>query len=207
VQLSRGVSLVCLLTALLASSSFGQAAPGYRTRDRQATRGRGNNNNNNANRTRASRATGEFPARNLPAEFAIFQTRSIFSRDRIVTRTTDSSRRTDRQPSENRSSSPVFRGVLNENSTYAAGIERGTGASAITWYHEGQSIRDGGRITQISLDQIIITARNGDRRAIAVGERIDAGTAVARDASRGIATTQPSEESSLTRRDDSDSDE
>jgi hypothetical protein len=192
------ISLVCLFTLLVTSPSFAQSN-GFRTRDRQSRV------RSTTNRPGSLKSTGEFPAKNLPAEFAILRTRTIFSRDRRAAASTEGSQRDPGPRVPSRPSAPIFRGVLNENfGEQLAGIERGT--SSITWYRAGQSLGNGDRVTAISLDQITITLRNGERRTVAVGERLDAGTAIPRDPGRGIATTQPAE-SPLTLRDDSDSDE
>jgi len=186
--------------ALLVATSFAQSSSGFRARDRQSSRNRGNSNRS----PRTARSTGEFPARNLPAEFAILQTHSIFSRDRLAASVADSGRQNGRLGSDRPPSSPIFRGVLNEGILPLAGIES-TGSSSITWYREGQILRSGERITSISLDQITLTKSNGDRRIIEVGDRIDGGAAISREPGSNVATTQPAAASALlTRGDDED---
>jgi hypothetical protein len=200
VRLNRCVTLVCLTMALLVATSLAQSAPGFRTRDRQSSRNRGNSNRS----TRTGRSTGEFPARNLPAEFAILRTNSIFSRDRLAAPVADSGGRNGPPSQSSRPTSPIFRGVLNEGTLPLAGIER-SGSSTITWYREGQTLGFGEKITTISLNQITITRSNGDRRVIEVGDRIDGGTAISRELGNSVATTQPAAASALlTRGDDED---
>jgi hypothetical protein len=196
VRVGYCILLACALVMTLNSTSFGQSNP-IRTRDRQSRI------RNTVNRPGSSRSTGQFPAKNLPAEFAILNTRTIFSKEGRAARV-DSQTRV-RPTSDSRPTSPIFRGVINEvGGNRLAGIERGT--STITWYHENQSVGNGDRITEISLDQITITLRNGDRRSVAVGERLDAGTAVSRGSARPEPVTQPSDVR-FTLRDDSDTGE
>jgi hypothetical protein len=177
---SRSTAAV-VLVGLLVTTAFAQSA-GYRTRDRQAR-------TRNADRNRSTRSLNLFPARNLPVEFAVLQTRSIFSRDRMAARVIDPSLQGDGRAADNRANPQVFRGVLEEGAIRLAGIERGT--SSLTWYREGQTLRDGAQITQISLDQLTITHPNGDRRVITIGDSLDAGTAVSRAQTLHPPTTQP----------------
>jgi hypothetical protein len=119
-----------------------------------------------------------FTSKSLPAEYSVLLTRTIFAREHVIPPIADSR---DRNPGPRRTEY-IFRGTMVENGTrFLAGIENRSSNRTI-FYAEGGSVPAlNVRVTQISLDHIIVTDRTG-RRLIHIGEAIDAGTQIANPA-------------------------
>ena len=119
-----------------------------------------------------------FTSKALPAEYSVLLTRTIFAREHAIPPVVDFRDRNQFQ----RRTEYIFRGTMVENGTrFLAGIENRTSNRTI-FYAEGGSVPAMNlRVTQISLDHIIVTDRTG-RRLIQIGEAIDAGTQIANPA-------------------------
>jgi hypothetical protein len=162
----RKFPLLLVLLALLATdaSTFGQRAP---QRNRQRA--------NQPNRPSRNGGTFEFIARSFPPEYSILLRRTLFARDHAV----QSADTQNNGPNPPRRTQYIFRGTMVEGGTkYLAGIENRS-SNRTLFYSEGGSVSGPNvRVTQITLDHLIVTDRNG-RRLIQIGEALDAGQSIA----------------------------
>jgi hypothetical protein len=159
-----------------------------------------------ANRPGNSNGAGvvTYTAQPLPKEFAILNTRSIFSKDHMAVSAGH------RPIFSGTQSSLYFRGIMKEGDHFLANIEDNS-SHKVQWVSVGDLLTfNGARINEITLDHIIVD-RGGTARQIGVGEALDGGksvpqpgpTASAASSSKGAATASasgagaPSEDSVL----------
>jgi hypothetical protein len=169
-----------LLLVLVALMLVGASADAQRAQFQQQPRStqtpqRGRQRNN-GQFNRPPRNTGNFAfvARSFPAEYSILLRRTLFARDHVVPDVDPQPSRT----STTRRTEYIFRGTMVEGGTkFLAGIENRS-SNRTLFYSEGGSVSGPNvRVTQITLDHIIVSDRNG-RRMILIGEALDAGKAV-----------------------------
>jgi hypothetical protein len=126
-----------------------------------------------ANRSSGNATTSvSFTAQPLPKEFAILDTRSIFSKDHLAI-----SASRGRPVFSGTQSNLFFRGIMKEGDRYLANIEDNS-SHATQWVAIGEMLTfNGARITEINFDHIVVD-RGGTARQIGVGERLDGGKSV-----------------------------
>jgi hypothetical protein len=163
--------LIPALLIALAGTALAQRAQGPQ-------RGRQPQRFNQPNRPPRGNGNYLFTSKAFPAEYSVLLTRTIFARNHVVVQETP--RNFSNQPP--RRTEYIFRGTLVENgTTYLAGIENRSSNRTI-FYAEGGSVPAlNVRVTQIALDHLVVTDRNG-RRLIQIGESLDAGTQIANPA-------------------------
>lgn len=133
--------------------------------------------NNNAPRPETgSNASNETPvsytAQPLPQEFALLNTRSIFSKDHMAV-----SAQRSRPIFTGTQSSLFFRGIMKEGDHFLANIEDNS-SHKTEWVSIGSMLTfNGARITEITFDHIVVD-RGGTARQIGVGESLDGGKSV-----------------------------
>jgi hypothetical protein len=136
-------------------------------------------------------ATGPFvfKAMQLPQEFALLNTKSIFSKDHRSTQT-------DVKPvvfPDAPVAALVLRGAMRLDvgeKPFTAYIEDTNGSKPPTWVVEGQFLTSSGaRVTDITLDHIIVE-KNGARRLITIGVNLDQGENLP-NSSSGTASVSP----------------
>ncbi len=126
-------------------------------------------------------ATGPFTfkAQQLPNEFTLLNTRSIFSKDhRSIQLDAPKKAVFDNTPV----AALVLRGAMRLDTgdkPYAAQIEDVNSSKSPTWVTEGQILTSSGaRVTEITLDHIVVE-KNGVRRLITIGVNLDQGEKLA----------------------------
>jgi hypothetical protein len=162
----RSIIALVFLTVLAGGSAFGQRAQSYQ-------RGRGRSSNSQSFRTQRGNGNYTFQARNLPSEYSLLLTRTLFTANHrgIVDNVPRPSRSSN---STNRTVELVFRGAMCEGTHYLAGVEN-TGSRRTVWLAEGESTNSPSfKITQIALDHIIVVDRNG-RRLVQIGQSLQSG--------------------------------
>jgi hypothetical protein len=113
-----------------------------------------------------------YTAQPLPREFAILNTKSIFSKDHLAVSA-------DRAKPifTGTQSSLFFRGIMKEGDHFLANIEDNS-SHKIQWVSIGDLLTfNGARINEITLDHIIVD-RGGTARQIGIGETLDGGKSV-----------------------------
>lgn len=108
----------------------------------------------------------------LPREFALLNTRSIFSKDHMAV-----SAERARPIFTGTQSSLFFRGIMKEGDQFKANIEDNS-SHKTEWVVNGSMLTfNGARITEITFDHIVVD-RGGTARQIGVGESLDGGKSV-----------------------------
>jgi hypothetical protein len=133
-----------------------------------------------------------FPAQQLPKDYALLLTRSIFSKDHRSV-----------QPDAPKApvfasasvAALVFKGAMRLDSgpqPYQAQIEDMNNSSKPpTWVSEGELLTSSGaRITEITLDHIVVE-KNGSRRMITIGVNLDQGEKLPAAATTGSPSGSP----------------
>ncbi|HSZ56880.1 MAG TPA: hypothetical protein VK797_14525 [Tepidisphaeraceae bacterium] len=108
----------------------------------------------------------------LPREFALLNSRSIFSKDHLAVSTDHA-----RPIFSGTQSSLFFRGIMKEGNHFLANIEDSS-SNKTEWVSIGSMLTfNGARITEITFDHIVVD-RGGTARQIGVGESLDGGKSV-----------------------------
>ena len=122
--------------------------------------------------TASSAVPVNYTVQPLPREFALLNTRSIFSKDHIAASTDRA-----RPIFTGTQSSLYFRGIMKEGDHFLANIEDNS-SHKTEWVSIGSMLTfNGARITEITFDHIVVD-RGGTARQIGVGESLDGGKSV-----------------------------
>ena len=126
----------------------------------------------------------------LPREFALLNSRSIFSKDHLAVSTDHA-----RPIFSGTQSSLFFRGIMKEGDHFLANIEDSS-SNKTEWVSTGSMLTfNGARITEITFDHIVVD-RGGTARQIGVGESLDGGKSVPQPAA--TASVAPSSKNAPT---------